>query len=345
MTTPPVRLTPEILVSRLGEYLVSKKVITQIDLNSGLQEQKRLKEAGQPTVIGQVLVQMGLLDRNALDEAVTELIFKLRTALQETNQQLERRVQERTAELQEALKKLSEVSQLKSNIIANVSHEFRTPMTHLKGYLDLLQSETLGPVNPEQLDALKVMQKASDRLEGLIEDLIRFSTMSKGEFTLILDPLDLLSIFKNVTAHAAEKAAEHTIKIRYGLPENIPIVKGDNEKISWVLAQLLDNAIKFTDGGGKVMLSAEIDGQLVKIAVTDTGIGIPSERIPELFEPFRQLDGSATRRFGGTGLGLALVRQIIEAHGSTIRVYSKVGQGSRFEFTLPRDEETDPANR
>ncbi len=345
MTHPPVRLTPEILVSRLGEYLVSKKVITQIDLTRGLQEQKRLKEAGQPTVIGQVLVQMGLLDRNALDEAVTELIFKLRTALQENNQQLERRVQERTAELQEALKKLSEVSQLKSNIIANVSHEFRTPMTHLKGYLDLLQSETLGPVNPEQMDAMKVMQKASDRLEGLIEDLIRFSTMSKGEFILTIVPLDLLSIFKNVTAHAAEKAAENKIKIRCSQTENVPVVKGDNEKISWVLSQLLDNAIKFTEPGGKVMLSAEIDGPVVKIAVTDTGIGIPAERIPELFEPFRQLDGSATRRFGGTGLGLALVRQIVEAHGSTVRVYSKVGQGSRFEFTLPRDEETDPASR
>ena len=334
MMNSQVPLTPEILVSRLGEYLVAKKTITRQDLALALQEQKRLREIGQPKMLGQVLIQLGMIDKTTLDEAITEQILKLRAALQETNKQLERRVQERTAELQKALEKLSELSQLKSNIIANVSHEFRTPMTHCKGYLDLLLIEELGPLNPQQIDALNVMTKSLERLEQLIEDLLRFSAMSKGEFTLQIASIDLPKLCQSVIDRAMAKAKEREVQLIWANKTEIAYVKADREKIFWVLLQLLDNAIKFTPKDGKVVLSAESDAELVKISVSDTGIGIPAERIPELFEPFHQLDGTSTRRYGGTGLGLSLVRQIIEAHGSVIRVYSKEGQGTRFEFHL-----------
>jgi len=332
---PKASLTPEILVSRTGEYLVQRGMLTYEQLQQALDAQKSLRAAGQSPLIGQVLIDMGMIDRPTLDQAITEQIFKLKTALQETNQQLERRVQERTAELQMALKKLSELNQLKSNIIANVSHELRTPMTHIKGYLELLATEVLGPVNAEQVDALKVMQKSSDRLENLIEDLISYSLTSKGEFTLRLATIDIKQICQSQVNKSMSAIEQANLSLKLHITEKLPKVKADEEKIAWVVNQLIENAIKFTPAKGQIIISANQENEFIKVSVTDSGIGIPKEKIPEIFEPFHQLDGTSTRRYGGTGLGLALVRQIIESHGSIIRVYSRVGQGSRFEFLLP----------
>ena len=332
---PKASLTPEILVSRTGEYLVQRGMLTYEQLQQALDAQKSLRAAGQSPLIGQVLIDMGMIDRPTLDQAITEQIFKLKTALQETNQQLERRVQERTAELQMALKKLSELNQLKSNIIANVSHELRTPMTHIKGYLELLATEVLGPVNAEQVDALTVMQKSSDRLENLIEDLISYSLTSKGEFTLRLATIDIKQICQSQVNKSMSAIEQANLSLKLHITDKLPKVKADEEKIAWVVNQLIENAIKFTPAKGQIIISANQENEFIKVSVTDSGIGIPKEKIPEIFEPFHQLDGTSTRRYGGTGLGLALVRQIIESHGSIIRVYSRVGQGSRFEFLLP----------
>jgi signal transduction histidine kinase len=328
-------LTPEMLVNRLGDYLVEKKLITNDDLLRALIVQQQKKAAGKPKILGQILIDMGLVERTDLDQAVAEQILKLRNILQDANQQLERRVEERTAELQKALLKLSELNQLKSNIIANVSHEFRTPLTHCKGYLDLMGDHTLGPLTAQQEDAIRIMQKSADKLQQLIEEMIRFSTMSRGEFTLRLAPMDVHSVCKVQVQRCLPTAQSRGMTLDLLIHPNLPYVKADEEKISWVLLQLIDNALKFTNEKGRVVVSAEREGSFVKVAVTDNGIGIPSDRIIELFEPFHQLDEASNRRYGGTGLGLALVGQIIEAHGSIIRVYSKVNQGSRFEFLLP----------
>jgi len=315
--------------------MVEKGILTPADLQRALSYQQSLRKEGQQMLLGQVLLELNLVDKQTLDQAISERIIELQTALIQANQQLERRVEERTAELQVALKKLSELNQLKSNIIANVSHELRTPMTHIQGYLELLSTQAFGPLTPEQDDALKVMSRSSERLRQLIEDMIRFSTASQGELTLKLGMVDLASIFQYAAGRSVTKAKEKNLALGVQLPADTPPVKGDSEKITWVIIQLLDNAIKFTDPAGQVVMSAKMDGEFVRVAVTDTGIGIPADRINELFEPFHQLDGSSTRRYGGTGLGLAMVRQIIEAHGSTVRVFSKVGKGSRFEFNLP----------
>jgi signal transduction histidine kinase len=132
------------------------------------------------------------------------------------------------------------------------------------------------------------------------------------------------------------KARQQELTLKVLLQEGLPPVRVDEDKIGWVIIQLLDNAIKFTPQGGQVIVqSSSNHAGLITVAVMDTGIGIPQERLGEIFEPFHQLDGSATRRFAGTGLGLAMVRRIIEAHGSQIKVLSVVGKGSRFEFSLP----------
>ena len=280
-------------------------------------------------------MDLNLLSRREIDHAVTEQIIQLRNALEDANQFLEHRVEERTAELQEALRKLSELNQMKANFVANISHELRTPLTHVKGYLELLSTGALGPLSENQQNALQVSQRATGRLESLIDSLILFSLAARGEMTLRLKPVNLNTVAAEVINYSRPKARDRNVELDFTIRSDIPFVQADEEKISWVMLQLIDNAIKFTPSGGRVNLSIERDTDtLVMVAVEDTGIGIPSDRLNEVFEPFHQLDASSTRRYGGTGLGLALVKEIISAHGSIVSIKSEEGKGSTFSFPL-----------
>ena len=329
-----IPLTPEVLVPRLGEYLVERGLISEDDLQRALLYQNSIRGKKDQPLLGQILVSLNIIDRSSLDHAITEQILQLRTALIEANEQLEERVKERTTELEQTLKSLSELNQLKSNFIANISHELRTPLTHIKGYLELFSDGNLGPLSEAQTNALKVLKRSSERLEIQVEDLIHFASASRGEFTIQIAPFNLEQLFEDIHQRYRTKVDEKQIDLQISIPPRHLSIMADLEKISWVLIQLMDNAIKFTSPGGRVTLSAEIEQSIVRISVRDTGIGIPEARFNEIFEPFHQLDGSTTRRYGGAGLGLALVRQIIEAHGSKILVKSTVGKGTTFSFSL-----------
>jgi signal transduction histidine kinase len=329
------RLTPEMLVPRMGEYLVQKGLITDDGLHRALAYQQEQVSKGKLLVLGQILVDLKLIDRADLDQAVTEQIIHLRSALQAANRTLERRVEERTMELQKALERVSELSQLKSNFIANISHELRTPLTHIKGYIELLISESLGSITEEQRHALLVSQQSTGRLETLIEDLIMVSLASRGELSIRQENIDIRRLSNLAIKSSMSKAEERGVNLHAVIDEDVPTVQADAQKVVWVLSQLIDNGIKFTSSGGSVVVSVRREGEnLVIVSVTDTGIGIPSNRLNDIFEPFHQLDGSTTRHYGGTGLGLSLVRQIIEAHGSMIEVQSTEGRGSTFKFPL-----------
>jgi len=330
-----VPLAPEILVPRMGDTMLEQAIIQPEQLQQALEYQKKRAEEGHPVLLGQALLELGMVTREALDQVITVQILQLQNALSDANRQLEQRVQERTADLQRALERLSELNQLKSNFIANISHELRTPLTHLKGYLDILAQGELGAMNPQQTDVLAILQRAETRLERLIEDLIQFSLVSRGELNIKLSSFRLADMIRLTLERSGDKATTGAIHLSVNLPLDLPQVRADEEKIAWVISQLVDNALKFTPKGGRVEIGAVLESSLVTVAVTDTGIGIPQERLEEIFEPFHQLDGSATRRFGGTGLGLAMAQRIIEAHGSKINVESLVGLGSRFEFSLP----------
>lgn len=329
------RLTPEMLVPRMGEYLVQKGLITEQQLQNALTHQQEQTAQGNTVLLGQALIDLKYLDRSDLDQAVTEQILHLRSALQAANRTLEHRVEERTAELQKALERVSELSQLKANFISNISHELRTPLTHIKGYVELLITESLGNITEEQRHALTVCQQSTTRLTGLVEDLIMVSLASRGEMSMKQENVDIRRLANLMVKMHAESALDRNIALHPVVDDNVPLVQADSQKIAWVLGQLLDNAVKFTPSGGSVVVSVKREGEnLVIISVTDTGIGIPSNRLDDIFEPFHQLDSSTTRKYGGTGLGLSLVRQIVEAHGSMLEVQSMEGRGSTFKFPL-----------
>jgi len=329
------QLTPEMLVPRLGEYLAQRGFITDLDLQKALAYQQEKMASNQTYLLGQALIDLKMIDRAILDTAVTEQIIQLRSALQTANRNLEHRVQERTAELQTALERLSELSQMKANFINNVSHELRTPLTHVKGYLELMVTESLGPITEEQRHALGVSQKSTARLEEMIDDLIMFSLTSKGELSIKQEAVDIRRLANLAVKSASEKALGRDVMVDAVIDKDIPFVQADSQKIAWVLSQLLDNGIKFTPASGSVVLSINREADnLVMISITDTGIGISQTQIAEIFEPFHQLDETSTRRYGGAGLGLSLVRQIVEAHGSMIDVQSTEGHGTTFRFPL-----------
>lgn len=328
-------IAPELLVPRIGDYLIEKGVITQDDLRHALEYQKEQASKGNSILVGQAFLELGIVKREILDQVITSQILKLQKALSESNQQLQQRVTERTQELQQALERLSELNQLKTNFIANISHELRTPLTHIKGYLDILSEGGLGPLTSAQAEALIVLNRAEERLERLIEDLIQFSLASRGDISLNQKECQIDKLLLIVIERSMHKVQQKGVQLSSVIQPELPHVYIDEDKIGWVLLQLLDNAIKFTSKGGKVAIKASHRNDIVTIAVLDTGIGIPGNRLAEIFEPFHQLDGNSTRLYPGTGLGLAMVRRLIDAHGSQIMVQSVEGKGSVFEFSLP----------
>jgi len=330
-----VRIAPETLVPRLGDLLIERGLLLPEDLAIALDYQQEKIRNGSQCLIGQALIELGYTDQQSIDEVVTIQIFELQNQLERANQHLEQQVAERTEDLKMALAKLTELNQLKSNFISNISHELRTPLTHIKGYLDIMADHSLGPLTPSQEEAIIVLQRSEGRLEQLINDLLQFSLAVKGELDLYLQPLNIRRLVDTYLPQNRQKAELKGVTLEINIPNDLPEILADADKMAWVISQLLDNAIKFTPAGGHVELAArQVDDQ-VDFVVRDDGIGIPEKRIKEIFEPFHQLDGSVTRRFSGTGLGLAMVHQILQAHSVVIDVTSQPEDGTCFSFSFP----------
>ena len=178
------------------------------------------------------------------------------------------------------------------------------------------------------------MLRATNRLEQLINDLILFSDSERSNLVLQWSKFSILDCCQKAISAAQTSADEKEIELGFESSDDNVFVHADEGKIYWVISHLIDNALKFTPKQGNIKVQVEQTGKVVAINISDTGIGIAEERIAEIFEPFHQLDGSSTRRYGGTGLGLSLAKKIVEAHGTTIHVVSIPDQGSRFEFVL-----------
>jgi two-component system cell cycle sensor histidine kinase PleC len=319
---------------RFGEFLILQGLITPDELRAGLARQREAAALGVSRTIGQTLVRMGCLTPDQLEQASIEQVKQLQRALDESRRQEEERVAERTAALELALRRLAELNELKANFVANISHELRTPLVPIRGYTDLLAGQILGPLTDRQRDAVDAIHRSGLRLEALINDLIQFASGVKGRLLINTTVLAMPDLTARLTEHFERRAAGLGLRLSVSVPDDLPLVQADAEKVHWAIYQLLDNAVKFTPAGGQVSLTVQAapDRETVRVSVSDTGVGIPPERLEAAFQPFEQI--LTGKPVDGTGLGLALVKRIVEAHGSRVEVDSQPNAGSTFSFRL-----------
>ena len=231
---------------------------------------------------------------------------------------------------------LRKLERIRRDFVANVSHEFRTPLTAIQGFAETLIAGALDdPQNRGRF--LNIILEHARRLARLTEDLLKLSQMDADRLEIEIRPVKVSQLVESCYETARHRAAEKelTLTLAPGLSQNLPDVAGDARRLQEVLQNLLDNAIQYTLPGGKIVLSAELKNEGVVFTVADTGIGIPTADQPRIFERFYRVDAARSREAGGTGLGLAIAKHLVEVHGGHVWVESEVGAGSRFHFSIP----------
>jgi signal transduction histidine kinase len=259
-----------------------------------------------------------------------------RKGLEELNRELERRVEERTAELSRVNRELVEANRMKDIFLATLSHELRTPLTPVLGWVNLLRAggaATDASMLGQGLDAIERNARLQARL---VDDLLDISRIVSGKLRIEWEPVDLCAVVSTATEPVRAEAAARDIKLAVEISNCPLVVQGAPIRLQQIVWNLLSNAVKFTPRGGAVRLRVWRAGPEARVEVTDTGVGISPEFLPFIFDRFRQADGSTTRQYGGLGLGLAIVRALAELHGGWVVAESEgEGRGSRFTFGLP----------
>jgi signal transduction histidine kinase len=264
--------------------------------------------------------------------AILAEIEEKRAQLEQLNSQLN----ESNRELNEANAKLRELSELKEEFLALTTHDLRSPLTVISGVISFFTSGRLGELSPEQKNMVAMMERNTQNLIELVNDLLDASKLESGTMRLDVASIDLRGIIDELHEAMEPLAREKGITLKEILPTRLPPVTADRAKLRRILVNLLSNALKFTPKGGHVEVRAgqEEDGR-VRLSVSDTGVGIAPDDVKRLFDKYEQARSRATRGEKGTGLGLYITKQLVELHGSEITVNSEIGHGSTFTFTLP----------
>jgi two-component system sensor histidine kinase KdpD len=229
---------------------------------------------------------------------------------------------------------LREADRLKTELLANVSHDLRTPLTSIKGYSTTILRHYQKLTDDEKRDFLKEIDMASDRLTELIENLLQLSKLEAGGFRMNKEPLAIDNLIANAMEDMQQKAQSYKFALKS--PKSLPLVEADPRRIRQVIDNLLGNAIKYSPDGTEISVICEVDDQSLSVHVKDQGVGIAANEIDKIFERFYQAaSGTSSHKAGGVGLGLAICKGIIEAHKGRIWAQSEIGKGSVFTFTLP----------
>jgi PAS domain S-box-containing protein len=239
------------------------------------------------------------------------------------------------AELAAKNLELERASRLKSEFLANMSHELRTPLTAILGFSSLLSKQIYGPLNAKQTVYVDQIHNSGNHLLSLINDVLDLSKVEAGQTQLEIEPINILELCQDALSLVEPQAQSRHIRIQRSLPKQLGWLMADPVRVRQMLLNLLSNAIKFSHDNSEIGLDATIQAGYLHLTVWDHGIGIPDDRKNLLFQPFQQLDSSLSRRHQGTGLGLALTKQLAELHGGTVSFSSTFGVGSRFAIQLP----------
>ncbi len=247
---------------------------------------------------------------------------------------MEQKLKEYHYKLERSYEKLLEEDNVKTEFISNITHELLTPLTSIRGFVELLDDGTMGKINKEQKKSLEIILRNSDRLIKLIKELLDTSNMENNKLGLQYGLVSLNNILSKTTQDIHPQANDKQITIIKNI-QQLPEIWGDEERLVQVITNLLINAIKFTPNNGKITIKAKVCKEQVKISISDTGIGIPADKLNSIFDKFYQVDGSAIRKYGGVGIGLSICKSIIDKHYGKIWAQSD-GNGSTFYIVLPR---------
>jgi len=239
-------------------------------------------------------------------------------------------------DLEDTKKRLELASQAKSDFLANMSHELRAPLNSIIGFSEVLTDQTFGPINDRQKDYLNDILTSGKHLLSLINDILDLSKVEAGKMELTLVTFDLKVLLEESLVLIKEKALKHGIQVELVVDPAVGEIKADERKIKQIVYNLLSNAAKFTPDGGQIKVAATKKENLVEISVKDTGIGLAQEDQGKVFDEFKQIEKSVTKKYAGTGLGLSLAKKLTELHGGKIWVESEgEGKGRTFSFTIP----------
>lgn len=256
------------------------------------------------------------------------------TMLREYNAKLVERLEQQVRELSARNAELQELDRLKNTFLATLSHELRTPLTAILGYLELFERRTLGPLNEVQGQAISVIARNARTLSRILNNLLYLQEVRSTEIRRV--PVVIHEVLREVIAEMQPLARAANVTLSSSL-QPTAVYKGDPIGIGQALRALIDNAIKFTPASGRVEVTLIDEPSRVLVRVEDTGIGIPAEAQEKIFLPFYQIDDSLARPYSGAGLGLAIARHVVEAHGGQLTVRSVIGSGSAFTVVLPRE--------
>ena len=229
---------------------------------------------------------------------------------------------------------LRRLEQVRKDFVANVSHELRTPLTAIKGYTEALQEGAFDD-QAQRDQFLDTIRKQTDRLNLIITDLLLLAKIESGQVPLKQAPLSLAGVIDRTVSLLRRQLEQKRHAVQVHIPEDLPLIFGDDERLAQVFSNLLDNAIKYTPDQGTITITAGTGDDFVVIHVEDTGIGIPLNDLPRIFERFYRVDKARSRELGGTGLGLSIVKHLVEGHGGTVTVESLPGRGTKFRVMLP----------
>ena len=254
--------------------------------------------------------------------------------LLEAHHDLEKRVAERTRELSDANIRLQELDRLKSAFLATMSHELRTPLNSIIGFSGILYQELAGPLNEEQKKQLGMVSDSAEHLLALINDVLDLSKIEAGQLKIANEAFDIRPVIDKAASTVRPLAEARHLALETEVAPGAGMVRADSRRVEQVLLNFLSNAIKFTEKGS-VSITCSLQGDVVRISVSDTGIGIKHEDLDKLFRPFTQVDTGLTRQHEGTGLGLSISERLVTMMGGTIHAESEPGRGSTFSFTVP----------